>query len=165
MAFKSIFQTMAFTLLLSLTACGYHLRGAIDIPEQMKSVYLEGASSMLIKEFKSSLKSSGGELVASPPEASLVIRILKDDLRRRVLSLDNIGKANEFELNYLVRFMLLDGEGNILMEEQEMEINRDFFNDQVDILAKNNEETVIREEIYRQAVRTIVRRAQAVLKN
>lgn len=165
MAFKSIFQPMAITLLLSLTACGYHLRGAIDIPEQMKSVYLEGASSMLVKEFKSSLKSSGGELVASPPEASLVIRILKDDLRRRVLSLDNIGKANEFELNYLVRFMLLDGEGNILMEEQEMEINRDFFNDQVDILAKNNEETVIREEIYRQAVRTIVRRAQAVLKN
>lgn len=165
MGYKSIIHSLIVTLMLSLTACGYHLRGAIDIPEQMKLVYLDGASGMLAKEFKSSMRASGGELVSSASQAGVVIRVLKDDLRRRVLSLSNIGKANEFELNYIVRFMLLDAQGKVLMEEQEMEINRDYFNDQQDILAKNNEEAVIREEIYRQAVRTIVGRAQAVLKN
>lgn len=165
MSYKLIIRPVAVTLMLLLTACGYHLRGAIDIPEQMKAVYLEGVGGKLAEEFKSSLKSAGGELVSTPSEAGVVIRILKDDMRRRVLSLSSIGKANEFELNYIVRFMLLDSQGKVLMEAQDMEIDRDYFNDQEDILAKNNEEAVIRDELYRQAVRTIVGRARAVLKN
>ncbi len=152
-------------LTIALTSCGYHLRSAIDIPEVMKSVYLEGAGTLLRKEMGQSLKAADGELVGVPTQAGMVIKILRDDMRRRVLSLDSVGKATEFELNYTVSFMLMDASGKVLMEQQELEISRDFFNSQQDILAKNNEESVIRSEIYRQAVRTIVARARAVVKN
>ncbi|WP_305906614.1 LPS assembly lipoprotein LptE [Methylomarinum sp. Ch1-1] len=154
-----------FAVMLLSTACGYHLRGALDIPEEMKNIYIEGASASLRDEINLSLKSADGQLVSSTEEASMVIKVIRDDMRRRVLSLNSAGKATEFELNYTVRFMLLDPTGQILMDQQEVEINRDFFNDQVDILAKSNEEAVIRDEIYRQAVRAIVMRARAVLKN
>lgn len=154
----------ALTLLLLLQACGYHLRGVVDIPPEMKKVYVEGAGSALHKELRAALKASDGQLVASPEAAGIVIRVLRDDMRRRVLSLDQQGKATEFELNYSIDFLLLDSTGKILQEQQQVEINRDFFNDQVDILAKNNEEQIIRDEMYRQAVRTIVTRASAILK-
>jgi LPS-assembly lipoprotein len=160
--FKSGLPVLA--LLLSLQACGYHLRGAVDIPPEMKSVYVEGAGAGLHKELKAALKAADGTLVGSPETAGIVIKVVRDDMRRRVLSLDQQGKSTEFELNYTVDFVLLDSAGKILQEQQQVEINRDFFNDQVDILAKNNEEQIIRDEIYRQAVRTIVARARAVLK-
>lgn len=165
MGIKSLIRVAVVTSMLLLTACGYHLRGSIDIPDEMKNIYMEGASSQLHREMKQSLRTSEGELVGVPAQAGMVIKILKDDMQRRVLSLDSQGKATEFELNYTVSYMLLDSSGNVLLEQQDLEINRDFFNSQQDILAKNNEEVVIRDEIYRQAVRTIVTRARAVLKN
>ncbi len=161
----SIFRTTVIASMFLLTACGYHLRSAIDIPEAMKSVYIEGAGSELHREMKQSLRYSEGRLVSAPSQAGLVIKVVKDDMRRRVLALDSQGKAIEFELNYTVTYSLLDAQGKILLDQQNLEIDREFFNSQQDILAKNNEELVIRDEIYRQAVRSIVSRARAVLKN
>lgn len=156
----------AFILsMLALPACGYHLRGAVDLPDELKHIYIEGAGAYLHQELKQSLRSADGDLVESPDLAGMIIRVVRDDMRRRVLALDNQGKAIEYELNYTVSFLLLDPKGRILLDRQDIEIDRDFFNSQQDILAKNNEELVIREEIYRQAVRSMFSRARAVFTN
>ena len=84
-------------------------------------------------------------------------------MRRRVISLSNTGRANEYELYYELDFILLDVEGNKLSEIQPVEITRDYFNDQEDILGKNNEEQIIRDEMYRQAVQTIIDRSRVAL--
>jgi LPS-assembly lipoprotein len=164
MRIKLIRNSIVFTLVLFLTACGYHMRGAIDIPEQLKSVYLQGASGNLHSEMKSALRLAGGQLVSLAEQAGLVIKILRDEMRRREASIDESGYANEFELNYSLVFKLSDAEGKVLIEQREVEITRYYFNDQIDVLAKNNEEIVIRNEIYRQAVKTIFAQARAVLK-
>ncbi len=150
--------------ILLLPACGYHLRGAMDVPQQMHKVYLEGASSALRGALLSSLRGSDAALVASPGEAGFQIKVIKDDMRRRVLSLNASGKATEYELNYTLVYVLLDEQGKALGKQQVLEVNRDYFNDQEDILAKNNEEAVIRDEIYRNAVRSMLMRASALLK-
>ncbi len=155
---------LLLAMLLFLPACGYHLRGALDIPEPLKKVYMPGASANLQDEMRLSLQASGGQLVATPDQAELVIKVLRDEMSRRVLSLSSVGKANEFELNYNLRYLLLNAEGKLLTDQQVVEIHRDYFNDQEDILAKNNEENVIRQEMYRQAVRTMFTRVRAVLK-
>ncbi|WP_031434892.1 LPS-assembly lipoprotein LptE [Methylomarinum vadi] len=165
MGTKSFISAALVASMLSLTACGYHLRGAVDIPEEMKSVYVEGAGSQLQREMKQSLRYSDGRLVSSPSQAGMVIKVLKDDMRRRVLALDSQGKAIEFELTYTVNYSLLDPQGKVLLKQQDLEIDREYFNSQQDILAKNNEEAVIRDEMYRQAVRSIISRARAILKN
>lgn len=165
MGTKSFISAALVASMLSLTACGYHLRGAVDIPEEMKSVYVEGAGSQLQREMKQSLRYSDGRLVGAPSQAGMVIKVLKDDMRRRVLALDSQGKAIEFELTYTVNYSLLDPQGKVLLKQQDLEIDREYFNSQQDILAKNNEEAVIRDEMYRQAVRSIISRARAILKN
>ena len=164
MRIKLIRNSIVFTLVLFLTACGYHMRGAIDIPEQLKNVYMQGASGNLHSEMQSALKLAGGQLVSSPEQAGMVIKILRDEMRRREASIDESGYANEFELNYSLVYKLSDAEGKVLIEQREVEINRDYFNEQIDVLAKNNEEIVIRNEMYRQAVKTIFAQARAVLK-
>jgi LPS-assembly lipoprotein len=42
-------------------------------------------------------------------------------------------------------------------------LSREFFNDQTAVLAKENEELLIRKEMYRQAARMIMTRAQIAL--
>ena len=84
-------------------------------------------------------------------------------MRRRVTSTSSTGRANEYELYYKLDFILLDVEGKKLSEIQPVEITRDYFIDQDEILGKSNEDQTIRDEMYLQAVQTIVDRSRIVL--
>ncbi|MGJ0490122.1 LPS assembly lipoprotein LptE [Methylobacter sp.] len=156
-------KAVIFIMALLLSACGYHLRGALDLPVGMKNVYLDGGSTPLREQFKRTLRSSAGRLANSPEGAGMIIRIFGEDFNRRALSLSSRGKAEEFELNYRLEYELLGSGKSVLASRQPVEIRRDYFNDQQDVMAKEGEEAVIRNEMYQQAVRAIVDRARVVL--
>jgi len=146
-----------------LSACGYHLRGAVDFPEGLKNAYLEGASMQLREQFRKALRSSSGHLVNAPDSAGLIIRIFSEQASQRVLSLSARGRSNELELYYRFEYELFGADNALLAARQPLEIKREYFNNQQDIIGKANEETVIRNEMYQQAVRTIIDRARVVL--
>lgn len=150
-------------LALLLSACGYHLRGAFELPASMKNVYVEGGSGQLREQFKQVMKTSSGQLVSSRNGAGIVIKIFNEDFNRRVLSLSSRGKSNEFELDYRLDYEFANAGDALLMERQSVDIRREYYNDQQFIIAKDNEEAVIRNEMYQQAVHTIVNRARVVL--
>ena len=156
-------KNLILITLLFISACGYHLRGSIDLPESLKNVYLQGASGQLGKEFKKTLRSSDGKLVDKVDEAGIVVKVTKETMRRRVLSISSTGRANEYELYYLLKFILLDAKGNELSKTQVIEIHKDYFDNQEQVLGKNIEEQVIRTEMYRQAVNAIFNRSRVAL--
>lgn len=51
------------------------------------------------------------------------------------------------------------------MARQPVEIKREYFNSQLAVIAKENEETVIRNEMYQQAVRTVINSVRASLED
>lgn len=148
---------------LLISACGYHLRGALELPQGMKNVYLEGGSAQLREQFKRAMETSSMQLSNSPENAGIIVKIFDEDSRRRVLSLSSGGVANDFELSYRFEYELLDSKNKVLMPRQPIEIKREYYNDQVQVIAKGNEEAVIRDEMYQQAVRSIVNRARVAL--
>ncbi len=145
-----------------ITSCGYHLRKPIDLPEQYKTLYVQGASFALRKEIKKAIKTSSAKLVSTPEEAGLVLNIIEDNLRQNVLSLSSTGKATEYELYYLLTFELLDAEGEAIMSRETLELTRDYFDDQSGdtVLGKAAEANTIRQEMYKQAVRNLFDRAR-----
>ena len=143
-----------------MTGCGYHLRGSIALPAALKSMYFFGLSGSLNAEMKAILRASDAKIAASPNEAGVVIKVLKEDMRRRIISVGQTGKSSEMELNYYLRFQFYDNQENPLLDEQTIELSREFFNDQTAYLAKENEEHIITKEMYRQAARMIMSRAQ-----
>jgi len=145
------------------SACGYHLRGPLELPAGLKNVYLEGGSVQLREQFKRTMDESSVPLANSPETAGLIVKIYDEDNHRRVLSLSSGGIANDFELSYRFDYELLDSKNKVLMPRQPIEIKREYFNDQVAIIAKGNEESTIRAEMYQQAVRSIVNRARVAL--
>lgn len=156
--------TFLMGIILIVSSCGYHLRGAIDLPEEMKNIYVQNASPELLAGFRETIQFSAGNLVASPAEAGMIVRVIDEDMDRRVLSLTATGKANEYKLDYLLDFELLDAEGGILMPKQTIELNRSYFTQQINVIGKAYEEQVIREEMYRQAVNAIVSRARVAFR-
>jgi len=156
---KSVILGMA----LLLSACGYHLRGALELPAGLKNVYLEGGSGQLQEQFNSAMKISSVAIASSPETAGIIVRIFDEDNQRRILSLSSTGTANDFELEYRFDYELVDSKNKVLMPRQSIAIKREYYNDQVAVIAKGNEEAVILNEMYQQAVRSIVSRARVAL--
>ena len=148
-----------------LSACGYHLRGALELPANLKNVYVEGGSAPLLDQFKQTMKSTSTQLTTTRKGAGLVIKVFNEDFSRRVLSLSSRGKSNEFELLYRLDYELANANDAKMMERQTVEIRREYYNDQQFVIAKDNEENVIRNEMYQQAVNSIVNRARMALES
>ncbi|MFA5984321.1 MAG: LPS assembly lipoprotein LptE [Methylococcaceae bacterium] len=141
-------------LALLLTACGFHLRGSGQADFSLGKLYLDGGSGQLREQFTKALKASG-DLVNSPEQANVVVKVLDEYLQRRVLSTSARGKANEYELVYFLKYEISDAKHRALGEQPPIEIRRSYFNDQQDIIAKDGEEQVIRGEMYQQAMRSV----------
>ncbi|MGR9053122.1 MAG: LPS-assembly lipoprotein LptE, partial [Gammaproteobacteria bacterium] len=159
---STLIKAAVFVVALASASCGYHLRGAAGLPGNLK-VYAANASGPLREQLAKALMLSSGALVDSADQAGFVLQVVNERMQRRVITLSNTGKANEFELYYSLDFSVRDVGGKVLLDQQNIEISRDYFNDQEAIIAKSNEEDVIRREMYQQAVRAIFDRARARL--
>ncbi|MGR8940109.1 MAG: LPS-assembly lipoprotein LptE [Gammaproteobacteria bacterium] len=155
---------IVFLFALGLNACGFHLRGMGESMVKFKKVYLEGASGHLQEQFNEVLKMSSAKLASNPKEADLLVKVVEEKFNRRGVSLNFSGRSNEFELYYRLEYRLAGADNAYLAADKPLEINRSYYNDQQDILAKNNEESVIRGEMYRQAVVAILDRAKSQIK-
>lgn len=148
---------------LGLSACGYHLRDEVNLLAGMKNVYVEGASMPLLNQFKKNLGDTLAKADLTAPRAGITIRIFTEQSNQRVLSLSARGRSNELELYYRFDYEVIRPDGSLLAERQNLEIKREYFNNQQDIIAKANEETVIRNEMYQQAVRSVLDRTRVLV--
>jgi len=160
---NKLLSGLIISWVLLIPACGYHLRGSYEVPQALKSVFLQCETKELRDQFKKVIQSSAGQVLDTPEKAGIVVRVFNERMHRRVLSLSARGRANEFELHYQMEYELANAANAILSPRQPLEIRREYFNDQQDIIAKDFEEKIIRDEMYQQAVRTVITRARVVL--
>jgi LPS-assembly lipoprotein len=149
--------------ILMLSACGYHLRGAYTLPSSMKSIYLQGGSPQLREQLNKVMETSSGKLVGTPDKADTIIKIYRDNVERRVVSLSERGRSNQIELDGRIEYEIKDNKKGVIVAREPINFNREYFNDQQDIIAKDNEESVIRDEMYQQAVKTMINRSRIAL--
>ncbi|MCP5149673.1 MAG: hypothetical protein H6983_19265 [Ectothiorhodospiraceae bacterium] len=141
-----------------LGGCGFQLRGQAGLPEDVRSVYLEGVPA-IADELEIFLESAGASREKGQAGSDLAIFLRNERYHRRVLSVDpNSGKEREFELVYLVEFDARRGDGTVLVEPQEVSILRDYVFDPDAVIGKSREEEVLREEMRRDAAQQILRR-------
>jgi len=159
-------SSMTLMILILLSACGYHLRGALQLPEALKKIYIQGASAELKQAITTTFRSASGSIVTNPADAGMVLNVIHEDYQRRTISLNADGYSNEYELIYQVTFEMLDSQGAELVAEQTVKLSKAYFNEQSSdtVLSKGNEEAVLRKGLYEQAVRSIVERTKAQLK-
>ena len=164
---------MLAALLTGLPACGWHLRGAVDLPEGLDVVYVNGfgQGSPFMTYFVQNLRFGNGRVTRDLGEASCVINAISEEFGRREATLSSSGRANTYQLKYELIFDLQTPSGDIILPEQVIRIVREYYNPQSDVIGNSNiigkaeEENVIRNEIYKEAVSSVLRRAEVALRN
>ncbi len=149
-------------IIMLITGCGFHLRGAIELPALYDRVHLvDKGYSDIGKPLSKALERVGSKMVSSPAAASSVITLLSRGAQRRAL---NVGakQIREYELQLNVSFVVQDYQGIQLAEQQNVSVIRTYRNDPDDVLGKDNEEQVIRGEMNQAAVTQILRRLKAI---
>src|SRR3990167_2116373 len=157
-------RILAASLLLALTACGFHLRGTGSLPFESLFVQDSGAPG-IARDLKRSLSSSGVKLTASPEEAQASLELMSEGSEKRILSLSGKGKVREYELVYRVAFRVRDADSELWGESQTVEMRRDFSYSDSALLAKDAEEARLVNDMHAEAVREILRRVGSLSKN
>jgi LPS-assembly lipoprotein len=151
-------------LLMTLVGCGFHLRGAADISDSLKTMRIEGVGLQrdIGLYLKRGLVSNGIVVVDAGTADASVLRITENKFDRRVLSVGSSAKVNEYELNSKLSFMVFDAQGNVLAEEQQVEAQRDYQFDEDEVLGRESEETLLRDQLNKQLVQSILRRLSSI---
>ena len=153
--------------MLSVTACGFRLRGNVEVPDVLQQTHIAGIAefSELNQELKRVLVLSGSEIRSHAGNAKSIITISNENFRRRVLSVDGLGRASEYELHYRYDFKIHGPAGEVFVKNQNMSVRRDYKFDPNNVLAKDAEETQIRSDMVKFSVRQMMRRVDSQLKS
>lgn len=158
---KVVLRPLLLAFIATCAACGFHLRGQIEMPEQMHHTYIQGdGGNVLMRNLRFALTTAGVNVVDEVEEASAILHIIAAKHQRRVLSVSGRAIAREFELSFTVTLKVLTKPGKKLLPEQNLTVVRDYRFDQDDVLGKSGEEGLIREEMERDIVQLIVRRLE-----
>lgn len=149
-------------LMLTLTACGFHLRGPSDIP--FESISIEGSTLVISKDLKQSLKTSDIEILPSSENAELHLELVGEENEKRILSLAGAGTVNEFELYYRVHYRTKLADQATWSEVQTIESRRDFTYSDANLLSKQREEKQLNENMRTDVINALTRRLSALKK-
>lgn len=154
-------------LMFMLTGCGFHLRGDVDLPQVAKTIYLEGAdpSQPFSQEFTELYSFAGGYVSPDRGAAGAIVRIVRTASERRQISLSKGGKANAFDLIYRIEYEVTTPSGEVLVPKREIEISREYFNDQRFPLGQGEQEQQMRNEMQQEAAQRLLRQLRFAVKS
>ncbi|MDN3378031.1 MULTISPECIES: LPS assembly lipoprotein LptE [unclassified Pseudoalteromonas] len=140
-----------------LTSCGFHLKKASSLPDDLKIITLTGddEKSALFAMLEKELTLSKVELLSAPENNVAQLYLSKDRLERQILSLFKNGQVAEYELAYSVAYTLK--RPGLDPINQSFELYRNYQDDPDNALAKAKELDLLLNEIRMQASRRIVR--------
>jgi LPS-assembly lipoprotein len=146
---------------LMLSACGFQLRGAIDLSEELAPVYIEQGTLLgLAREIKSLLATNKIKVVDKESESRSTLVLQKEVRGRRLLSVDGSGRAKEYLLTYEVHFIIrLKGSAD---SRDSLSISRSLLFDPDAVLAVSNESEILYRDMQRDISRLILLKLQAL---
>jgi LPS-assembly lipoprotein len=145
---------------LALSACGFQLRGTATLP--FESLYVEGDPALVAELTRAIRTGTATRVAASPAEAQAVVQLQGAAREKRILSLSGAGRVREYQLIYRLGFRFLDREKRELIPDQQIELRRDLFYSDTQVLAKESEEELLFRDMQSDAVQQIMRRLSAV---
>ena len=157
-------KRLLFLLVLSAVAgCGFHLRGAADLP--FSSVYVPAATSGIALDLARNIRAGTNvKLVEDAKQADAIVELTGETRGKEILSLTGAGRVREFRLRYRVGFRVHDGKGHEFVPQSTLELTRDVtFNDS-QVLAKESEEQLLFRDMQSDMVQQIMRRLASAQK-
>lgn len=163
MRIKTPFKAIVFLgLVIGLSACGFRLRGDFLLAPELQTLYVssEDKHGELTRLVKQHLTLNQVNVLKTPQNEQPELRILKDKLTRRTLSVFPNGQVAEYELIYTVSYQLRIA--NQVPESFSFELYRDYQDDPDRALAKSRELSLLLSELRKTAADKILRNMASI---
>ncbi len=150
---------VALTSVALLAACGFQLEGHTPLPKPLAVSYVEAQDkqSEFVQGLRKALLAAGVQLTSDSSKATAVVHVLADTASPRVLAVSSADLPREYELTYTVRVSVTAG-GKDLLAPQEITVRRDYSFDEYVLLAKDNEDAILRAALAQDLVGIVMRR-------
>jgi LPS-assembly lipoprotein len=116
---------LALTPISGLIACGFRLRGMVDLP--FKVIAITGTPSPPLRADLQTaiLTGTGAKVAINPKDADLILEISSDLDGREILAYNSNGQVSAYRLNIRVGFRAFDITGSEIVPEAEIYMTRD----------------------------------------
>ncbi len=161
MTSRRVYLTAGLFSAVLLSACGFQLRGQYTLPFSSVFVSTPG-SSVVVSELKRELANIPTKLMTTAKDADAQLNIIEDRRDRQILSLSGAGRVREYELKLRVVYQLVDARGSVFIPTSEIHLSRILSYDDSRIIAKQQEEALLYQDMERDAVGQILRRMTAI---
>ncbi len=155
-------RLLVFACFLSLSACGFHLRGSEQGGAPLPPVVIAGEAGGLHLELRARLRAAGGEVVETLAAAQWVVRLLSEERERRVLSVGSSGTVEEYEIHYAARFAIEDKAGQTRTGPETVSQVRSYAFSESAVLGKDAEQEALVNDMRREVAWQIVQRLRSL---
>jgi len=138
-------------------ACGFHLRGTLELPPGWDAIEVSGSSpnGELQQGLMAGLEAAG---VAVDPGAGLTLHLEGEEKSRRNVAIDSAASATEFEVELATNISLSDDKGEYLLEPTRIAVQRLMNHNPNDVVGEAAEVRTLERELRAELVQQILRR-------
>lgn len=150
------------SLLLLCTACGFQLRNDVELPPQMAKTQMVVSDeySTLARRVRIMLEQNGVQFV-NGEQATAILEIPVNNVVTDVLTIGDNARVREYRISYTVRFRLLDAQGQVLVDWQNLRQSREVSFDEQKILAGSREQEYLEKELAETLSRLLISRLES----
>lgn len=159
-----ILRPLAVFLVLALSACGFQLRDALTLPPDLGPVKVVSVDSRspLAESLAQALTRAGAVPATADTTDATVLDLQAERWGDTPVSVDALGRAQEFSLRYAVVFELRKGDGTRLVPQQTIELARDYISIPENSIGTEGERDILVREMRREMTASVLRRIDAV---
>ena len=154
-------------LVLALSACGFQLRNALTLPPDLGPVRVVSVDrySELAESLARSLELAGATAATGDVANAAVLDVLAERWGDTPISVDALGRSQEFSLRYAVIFELRKGDGSVLVPRETIELSRDYVSNPVNAIGTEGEREILQRELRREMASAVLRRIDAATRD
>lgn len=157
-------RSLPLLLALALSACGFHLRNALALPEDIGAIRVTSVDrySPLADSLAQSIERAGAQIATDDDTGATTLSLLSERWGDTPIAVDQLGRAQEYSLRYAVVFELRKADGTTPLPRQTIELSRDYISNPVNAIGTEGEREILIRELRREMAASILRRLDAV---
>ena len=161
---RTVLGILALAPVSGLIACGYRLRGMVDLPFKVIAITGNPSPPLRADLQTAILTGTDAKLAINPKDADLILDITNDISGREILAYNSAGQVSAYRLNIRVGFRAYDISGADIIPDSEIYMTRDMDFSNTTVLATDVQQQQFLSLMRKDLAVQILRRVSAAAK-